>query len=118
VERRVDLAVADEEGRWKLFAWLEESQPSLPLAPEEFYPSYLLEILLRDVEDEADKRASLVELARSALEMERTHLLDTVEEQVERTEERLENQIKDKRGAAEMALEALENEAEETGRPV
>ena len=118
VERRVDLAVADEEGRWKLFAWLEESQPSLPLGLDEFYPSYLLEILLRDVEDEADKRAALVELARSALEMERTHLLDTVAEQVERTEERLESQAKQKRGAAEMALEALENEAEETGRPV
>jgi len=118
VERRVDLAVADEEGRWKLFAWLEESQPSLPLGPDEFYPSYLLEILLRDVEDEADKRAALIALARSALEMERTHLLEMVAEQVERTEERLENQVKQKRGAAEMALEALENEAEETGRPV
>src|SRR5690349_16395681 len=50
--------------------------------------------------------------------MERTHLLDTVEAQVERTEERLENQIKDKRSAANLALEALENESEETGRPV
>jgi preprotein translocase subunit SecA len=120
VGRRVDLAVADEDGRWKLFAWLEESQPSLPLGPEEFYPSYLLEILLRQLEDEAsaDKQASLIELARNALESEREHLLEMVEEQVEHAEERLEAQIKEKKAAAELALEALENEAQETGRPV
>src|SRR5574341_417341 len=31
VGRRVDLAMGDKEGRWRLFAWLEEAQPSLPL---------------------------------------------------------------------------------------
>ncbi len=118
VGRRVDLAVADAEGRWKLFAWLEEAQPSLPLGEAEFYPSYLLEILLRHLEDESDKRAALIELARDALETERQHLLEVVEAQVDHAEERLEAQIKERRQAAELALEALENEAGETGRPV
>jgi preprotein translocase subunit SecA len=120
VGRRVDLAMADKEGRWRLFAWLEEAQPSLPLDPHgnEFYPSYLIEILLRDLEEKPDKRAALVELARHALETERQHLLGTVEAQVEHTEERLDAQIKEKRQTAELALEALENEAEETGKRV
>ena len=76
-----DLAEADPEGKWKLFAWLEESQPALPLGQEAIYPSYLLEILLRDLEDEADKPAALLALARTSLETERAHLLEAVEAQ-------------------------------------
>jgi preprotein translocase subunit SecA len=128
VGRRVDLAVAGPSAslragadeRWKLFAWVEEAQPSIPLDANgnEFYPSYLLEVLLRDLEKEADQRSALVELARHALETERRHLLEAVEAQVDHVEERLEAQIKEKRQIAELALEALENEAEEAGRPV
>ena len=166
VNRRVDLAAADEEdGRWKLLAWLEETQPALPVGsfgsaqdkpfgsasqstpvgqdrPDEFYPSFLMKILLKSLEEETDQsgapstslrtgpatslraspspslRTSLLELARTSLESERGHLLTAVEEQVERTEERLESQIKEKKTAAELALEVLENEADETGKPV
>ena len=118
VNRRVDQAAADEEGRWKLFAWLEESQPSLPTASDGIFPSYLLEILLRNLEDEADKPAALRELAQTALELERAHLLETVGKQVEAADERLESQIKTKDTEVQLALEALENEAEEKGTPV
>ena len=131
VNRRVDLALAESEGRWQLLAWLEETQPALPVGPEEFYPSFLLKILLQSLEDEAPAgpstslrgaplwgRAKLLELARASLESERERLLDAIEEQVERAEERLEAQIKERQTAAELALEALENEADETGKPV
>ncbi len=147
VSRRVGLALTDgaESGLWKLFAWAEEAQPTIPLGsfgsasqstpagqdqPDEFYPSYLLEVLVRDLESPPDKRAapstslgtslkaSLLDLARAALEAENKHLLDVVEAQVERAAERLEAQIKEKRGAAELALEALENTADETGQSV
>jgi preprotein translocase subunit SecA len=115
VNRRVDLAEADEEGRWKLLAWLEEAQPSLPLGPEGIYPSYLLEILLRDLEDDppADKPAALLALARASLESERAHLVAAVHAQADAAEERLEAQVKGKRAEVELALEALENEAQE-----
>src|SRR6185295_6920050 len=92
----------------------------LPLGPEEFYPSYLLEVLLRDLNESetAGKREALVELARNALDLERTYLLGTVDQQVEAAEERLEQQIKAKRSEAELALEGLENEAQENGVPL
>jgi preprotein translocase subunit SecA len=120
VNRRVDLAQTDEEGRWKLFAWLEESQPSLPLGNGEFYPSYMLELMLRDLEEDApaDKRAALLNIARAALESEREHLMAAVEAQADRAEERLDAQIKEKKETAELALEELENAAEETGQAV
>jgi preprotein translocase subunit SecA len=106
VNRRVALAETEggEGGRWKLFAWLEESQPSLPIGPTAIYPSYLVEILLRSLEDKADKPAALRELANTALETEREFLLDTVGKQVDAAEERLEAQIKAKRAEAEMAM--------------
>jgi preprotein translocase subunit SecA len=121
VKRRVDVAMADEaEGRWKLFAWLEEAQPSLPLGPNstEFYPSYLLEIFLREVETQPDWRQALLDIARAGLDTERRHLLSTVETQVEAAEARLKTQAKDKRGEADLALEALENEAHENQQAV
>ncbi len=115
VSRRVEQAEHDPEGRWRLFAWLEESQPSLPVSAELVYPSYVLEILLRDLEDEADKPAALLALARQALETERAHLLEAVGQQADTAEERLASQVKAKRAEADLALEALENEAEEKG---
>jgi len=120
VTRRVTAALAESEGRWKLFAWLDEAQPALPYGPAsaELYPSYLLEVLVRELEDESEPRAALVELARSALETERKHILDMVEQQVEGAEERLGAQAKEKRGMAELALEGVENEADETGQPI
>jgi preprotein translocase subunit SecA len=74
--------------------------------------------LLREVEGEADKRAALLALARDAIKAERAHLMDSIETQIERAEERLDDQVKERRRLAEEALEALENEAEELQRPV
>jgi preprotein translocase subunit SecA len=126
VNRRVDLSETDEEGRWKLFAWLEEAQPSLPLGSfgsaqdkhGEFYPSYMLELMLRDLDAAPDTRTELLDIARAALESEREHLMAAVEAQVDRAEERLDAQIKEKKETAELALEELENAAEESGQPV
>jgi len=119
VQRRVDLNAAEAD-RWKLFAWLDEIQPPvvLPAAAgaETIHPTYTQAVLLREVESAADKRAALLDLARDALRAEREHLLGVVESQVERAEERLDDQIKERRRAAEDALEGLENEARETER--
>ncbi|MGQ0603678.1 MAG: preprotein translocase subunit SecA [Anaerolineales bacterium] len=117
VVRRVELNAAADD-RWKLFAWLDEIQPPIVLAEDEIYPTYTQEILLREIGDEADKRAALLELARDAIKAERTHLMEAIETQIERAEERLGDQVKEKRRLAEETLEALENEAEESKRPV
>src|SRR5690606_20476949 len=105
------------DARWRLFAWLEETQPTLPLGPETFYPSYLLTVLL-DTLDPGDPQAALLALAREAQESERAYLLDMVEKQVDAAEERLDEQIKAKRAEAELLLEAFENAAEEASKPI
>ncbi|MBL8057939.1 MAG: hypothetical protein JNK29_14640, partial [Anaerolineales bacterium] len=121
VARRVELNAAAGE-RWKLFAWLDEVQqpiliPAGPDRPEALHPTYAQAVLLRELEA-GDRRATLLELARDALKVERGHLLEAVETQVERAEERLDSQVKERRRAAEEALEALEMEAQESGRPI
>ncbi len=121
VGRRVETALADEaEGRWKLFGWLEEAQPSMPLGPNspQFYPSYMLELFLRELEGHANPVAALLQIARDALDTERQHLLQTVEAQVAAAEVRLKAQVKEKRAEADLALEALENEAHENQQPL
>jgi preprotein translocase subunit SecA len=84
----------------------------------EFYPSYMLELMLRDLDAAPDTRTELLDIARAALESEREHLMAAVEAQVDRAEERLDAQIKEKKETAELALEELENAAEESGQPV
>ncbi len=117
VQRRVELNAAAAD-RWKLFAWLDDTQPPIILGENELYPTYTQEILLRDLEAEADKTTALLALARDSLRAEREHLLEAVAAQIDRAEERLDDQIKEKRRLAEEMLEGLENEAEETQRPV
>jgi preprotein translocase subunit SecA len=117
VARRVEVNEAAAD-RWKLFAWLDEIQPPIVLAEDEIYPTYTQAILLAEIEAEADKRSALLELARDALKAERGHLTEAIETQIDRAEERLDDQVKEKRRLAEELLEALENEAEELQRPV
>jgi preprotein translocase subunit SecA len=78
----------------------------------------MLELLLRDLDDKADPRTALLELARAALESERVYLMDAVEAQIDRAAERLDDQIKEKKQLVEFALKELENTAEETGGEV
>ena len=48
VNRRVPKSLADEEGPWKLLAWLDQIQP--PLSISNFiYPSYSLRLLVEEI---------------------------------------------------------------------
>jgi preprotein translocase subunit SecA len=121
VAEHVAIASADPEGRWKLLAWLEETQPTLGLESEEPYPSYMLAILLDQLEDTKSTdqvKSALLEISRGSLEENKDHLLRTVDEQLTRAIERLEDQSSSRVETAEIAVEAAILEAEETGGTV
>lgn len=118
VQRRADLATKGDDERWKLFSWLETSQPIFGLADGSVYPSYLLDVLARELDDQADARVALLDLAKDAIAAERQYLLIAIEQQIDRAEERLADQIKEKVRQAELLLEELENQVEETGQPI
>ncbi len=118
VERRVRLALKDPEGPWRLLAWLEETQPTLGLDSPEPYPSYMLRLLIKDIQG---RRASeglkgpLLDIARSSLEAQQDRLYRFLDDQVERAEARLQEQVRQRAEAADSAVEAAALEAEESG---
>ncbi len=118
VEEHVLNAFSDPEGPWKLLAWLEETQPTLGLESESPYPSYMLSILLDEMEGSdtpEDVRAALLEIAKGSLSTNKEHLLHSIDDQLTRAVERLEDQANSRVETAEIAVEAAIYEAEETG---
>jgi preprotein translocase subunit SecA len=120
-ERHVEAALSDEEGPWKLLAWLEETQPTLNLNTERPYPSFMLGLILEDLRaatGPAEAKERLLQWARSALTTQYEHLCRVVTEQLDNALERLDGQVKQRVEAAETALEAARLEAEEAGRDI
>ncbi len=118
VNRHVNTAFEDPEGMWKLLAWLEEIQPSINVQSDHPYPSFMLRVLLDSLPDSNDPevvQAALLEVAQKALETQYEHLARSVDEQLGRALERLDDQVNQRVEMAEMAIEGAEYEAEERG---
>jgi len=118
VHRRLDLAYQDQDGFWKLLAWLEEVQPTLNLMGDIPYPSFMLKLLLDslvDIQDSNELRDGLLQIARQALSAQYEHFSHAIDEQLERALSSLDDQVKQRVEMAEMAIEGAELEAEEVG---
>jgi preprotein translocase subunit SecA len=119
IERRVRASQEDTEGNWKLLAWLEEIQPSLNVESERPYPSLLLQLLLEQLEAPGEAQSlpdRLKRIASATLEAQHEHLLQALENQLDRSMERLDEQVRQRVELAETALEGAEIEAQESGR--
>ena len=113
VNRRVPESLADDEGPWKLLAWLDQIQPPLDLGGM-LFPSYSLKLLLDHLSSQQKVYASLDELrdaliglAGEALKAEEEHLLRTVNTLLDSTRERLESQVKERLEALDTFFEGL-----------
>ena len=118
VESHVQAALADPEGPWKLLAWLEETQPTLNLESPEPHPSFMLQLLLDElgvIQDPVDLHQALLDQAAEAMKAQHEHLSRTVEEQLQRSIDRLDEQAQSRVDLAEMAIDGALIEAEETG---
>jgi preprotein translocase subunit SecA len=113
VNRRVPESLADEEGPWKLLAWLDQIQPPLDLGGM-LFPSYSLKLLLDHLSSQQKGYASLEELrdaliglAGEAFKAEEEHLLRTVNNLLDNTRERLQSQVKERLEALDTFFEGL-----------
>ncbi|MBV6394518.1 MAG: Protein translocase subunit SecA [Anaerolineales bacterium] len=93
VRKRVETAFADEEGPWRLLAWLDQVQPPFPVGEAGLFPSFTLKIILDEFASQADPQAASVHLADRALEIEHGHTLRAIESAVARASEALDKQI-------------------------
>ncbi len=111
VARRVPLNLAEEEGPWKLLAWLEQIQPTM-IAAGLAYPSFTYRLLLDDLKaagatqrDQA--RAALLALAEASLNTEAEHLQRSAEDLLEQHETRLEELLDERQETLDTFIEGL-----------
>ena len=126
VERRVREALHDEEGPWKLLAYLDDVQPMIDFE-NVIFPSYSLRLLseefirrLQETEPKPENAMEiLLDMASQALEEEQDHLAHTVRMLLEKMEENLERQRSERDEMIDMFLDGLkiQDETQPPRRP-
>ncbi len=107
VDKRVDIGLADEEGPWKLIAWLEQVQPPFE-AQAGLFPSFGFKLLLDELKgDEADVKRSMLNVISRAIQAEGEHNLRAIESLVEKTREVFETQASERDDAIDAFFEGL-----------
>ncbi len=117
VLRRVPEALEDEEGPWKLLAWLDQIQPPFT-ANGEVFPSYTLRLIVDDIFDEVEEgeeeiiskpeaQKALLEIARQSLDAEKQRLLITVNLLLDQTQDRLDEQLDERMEMIDTFFEGL-----------
>jgi preprotein translocase subunit SecA len=114
VTKRVDMGLADEEGPWKLIAWLDEVQPPFD-SQEGLFPSYGFNLILRELQGE-DVRASILDVISKSIEAEHNHALRAIDALINKTQESLEQQIVEREDSLDAYFQSL-RDLEEKPRP-
>jgi len=115
VAKRVELGLADEEGPWKLLAWLEQVQPTFE-SINGLFPTYGLSLLLDELAKSDDFKSSALDLVKRAIESEEAHTLRAVDALVEKSEESLETQISEREDSVDAYFDGL-RDLDEIPRP-
>ena len=113
VTKRVDIGLTDEEGPWKLVAWLDQVQPAFE-SKTGLFPSYGFKLLLDKID--TDVRSSTLDLVSKSIETEYAHAMRAIESLIDKTEETLEQQISEREDALDAYFQGL-RDVEETPRP-
>ncbi len=111
VENRVPSAMQDDEGPWKLLAWLEQIQPTLLATDGELYPSYSFRLLLDEVDPE-NLPESILALARNAIKAETEHHLKSFQSNIDAMETSLETQTEEREELVDTFLNGLQDSEE------
>ncbi len=118
VRQRVQTGLSDEEGPWKLIAWLEQVQPPF-MSGDRLFPSFGLALILKELNKSDDFRQAALDIITRAIDTENAHNLRAIEELIEKTEEGLEAQTKAREDTLDTYFEGLRDmeDAEQRPRP-
>lgn len=112
VTRRTPEALDDQEGPWKLIAWLDQIQPPLPNGGL-IFPSYSLRLLVDHIKgnshtlDAQTVLDKMLGIAEQAIKAEENHLLQTVDMLLNQVQDRLENQLAERNEAVDIFLDGI-----------
>ena len=115
IKQRVETGLTDEEGPWKLIAWLEQVQPAF-MTGERLFPSFGLSLLLKELPASDNIHQPVIDLVTRAIEMENAHHLRAIESLIDKTEEGLNAQIASRGDSLDAYFEGL-RDMEDTERP-
>jgi preprotein translocase subunit SecA len=120
LQTRIPQALKDEEGPWKLLAYLDEIQPTIEFE-DIIYPSFTQYLLLDTIENRAKAamdpqnafQDALLDLADQALNAEREHLMRGAQEMITKSEESLQTQLDERNDALDTFLETVRDTQED-----
>jgi preprotein translocase subunit SecA len=115
IRQRVETGLADEEGPWKLIAWLEQVQPPF-MTDDRLFPSFGLSLLLQELSNSSDFRQAALDLITRAIDLENEHHIKAIEGLIETTEQSLEAQIASRGDSLDAYFEGL-RDMDDTERP-
>ncbi len=115
IEQRVSAAMTDEEGPWKLVAYLADIQPSIEYEGI-FYPAFHLRILLEEYQQllgdfpvAKDKiKPYLLRIAEESLNAEINHALISSQKFLERVEDTIQTQKLEKMDSLDSYFSSIE----------
>jgi preprotein translocase subunit SecA len=113
VVKRVEAGLADEEGPWRLLAWLDQVQPPFD-SQNGLFPSYGFKLLLDQIG--SDVRTSTLDLISKSIETEYAHAMRAIESLIDKTEESLEQQENEREDALDAYFQGL-RDMEEKPKP-
>ncbi len=125
VKQRVTEGLVDEEGPWKLIAWLEQVQPPF-MSGDRLFPSFGLSLLLKELNQSDDAASdssqalqrSMLNLITRAIETENAHHLRAIENLLDTTEQNLQSQISSREDTLDAYFDGLRDmEDAELPRP-
>jgi preprotein translocase subunit SecA len=111
VNRRVPVAMMDEDGPWKLLSWMEQIQPTMVI-DEEIYPSFTFKYLLEEIREQPHSTpeeavAAILPMIESSIAAEQEHLLNSAAESLGIIADRLEGQLDERLELVETFFESL-----------
>jgi len=130
VLQRVPESLEDEEGPWKLLAWLDQIQPTI-IFNNIIYPSYSLRLLLEQIQGRNGSQSassdggtglgqdtvlrSLLDIARDSLHAEEQHVLHAATVLADLTRERMDGQLAERLESVQTYFQgfSLDNETGE-----
>ena len=117
VSRRIQEGLQDEEGLWKLLAYLEDTQPPIDQSGV-FHPSFTLQVMMDDVGQPQTEQAlseHLLEIAAESMTAWHEHLQNWAESLIYNAQMGFENQLAERLDALDTFVEGLGYD--ETGQP-
>lgn len=115
VNQRVETGLVDEEGPWKLIAWLEQVQPPF-MSGERLFPSFGLSLLLKELNQSTDLQQATLDVIARAIDAENAHHLRAIESLIDSTEQSLEAQLTSREDTLDAYFEGL-RDTEDAERP-